>query len=80
MEPQLTPNQLYYQRNKQKYKDYYLENKERFQEYYRVNKIKINACNRKYWKFYYTPKKRIPLYKPCDIVGVQIKRNVTVTF
>ena len=73
---QQTTQQLYYQRNKEKYQ-------KRYKEYYKLNKEKINEYNRIYWKSYYTS--RDPLLNelirtPCDvIIGTQIKRNVRVT-
>ena len=73
---QQTSQQLYYQRNKDKFK-------KRYTEYYKTNKQKINEYNRIYWKSYYTS--RDPLLNelirnPCDVIGAQIKRNVRVTF
>ena len=73
---QQTSQQLYYQRNKDKFK-------KRYTEYYKKNKQKINEYNRIYWKSYYTS--RDPLLNelirnPCDVIGAQIKRNVRVTF
>jgi hypothetical protein len=74
--PKLSTQQLYYQKNKQKYK-------ERYQKYYALNKQKINDYNRLYWKSYYTS--RDPLLNELhrnshDVIGAQIKRNVRVTF
>jgi hypothetical protein len=74
--PKLSTQQIYYQRNKAKFK-------ERYQKYYALNKHKINEYNRIYWKSYYTS--RDPLLNelirnPSDVIGAQIKRNVRVTF
>lgn len=70
-------SKIYYQKNKERFKNRYVE-------YYQKNKERINEYNRKYWKSYYASK--IPLLndlminKTDDMSSIKIERNVKVTF